>query len=127
MKFFPPPKTPENAAFWPFESKEAMDRADRSWEESQKAVVARREGYSYETFQRFLKNGVHRAPKLYGPGEGKVVEPPKDSNVVSPGPLGNVPRKLKDALDMEQPDWKQKQAGDWDSVEDAEIVENEAE
>jgi hypothetical protein len=114
MTYFPgwPPKTAENAAYWPFQSQEDLERADRSWEESKKRIQARREGYSFEVFQKFLKNGIHRSPELYGARGGKGLEVSKEVNVVR-----------LDAPRIEpQKDFKSEAADhdDWDAKEIAE-------
>lgn len=63
--FFPPPKTPENAAYWPFPSQEAMDQADRSIEECKKRRANSDSAYSAGAFHKFLEDGAKRCPNLY--------------------------------------------------------------
>lgn len=72
-----------------------------------------------EGFAMFLADG-HERSRLYRPGEGKAVESPKDSNVVSPGRLAEPLKNI------EEVDFKLKAAGedDWDG---AEVVEDQPE
>ena len=140
---FPPLKTPENAAFWPFESQEALDRAERNAERMKEQRARAPRAYGPADFERFLARGPERRPWLYA-GKGskpgafdldverteKVTPPPNPGNVsglavgvgasATPKPGVEVKKPVFDALE--------RAAGaesEWDGVEDRQEVEDE--